>query len=134
MSTLTQRRLTDAALVATFLASWLTHESGIVIHSVASLVFAIAAGFHVRQNWRTYSRHWRNLRRRTSVGDNLLSGAFLAVTINGFTLWIGGPAWALGHGVVAIAATLVVFSHLWFHRRSLRRIVGLVRRRQTVRT
>jgi hypothetical protein len=131
MSRMRWRRTVDAALAATFVGAWLTHEAGVLVHSLASLLFTLTAMLHANQNWKTYTRGWKHFQDVSPLADNALVTLLVAVTFNGFTLWIWGPQWALGHGIAAVAATLFIASHLVIHRRSLRRLVARRPTRQT---
>lgn len=52
MSERFKRLISDVLLVAGLAASFLTHESGVLLHSVVSLIFTVLVLHHIKHNWR----------------------------------------------------------------------------------
>ena len=120
MSERTERLVSDALLVAGLAASFLTHESGALLHSVVSLVFTVLVLHHVKHNWRTY-RH--PPRRSKTVANQVTAISMALATVTGLVFWWAGDRYALGHGPISVAATVSVVPHLWVHRRTLNRLL-----------
>lgn len=120
MSDRSERVVSDVLLVVGLVASFLTHESGALIHSVVSLVFAVLVLHHVKHNWRAY-RHPR--RRSKAVVNQGTALSLLLATWTGVVFWWAGERLSLGHGPVSVVATVSVVPHVWVHRRALIRLV-----------
>lgn len=122
MNDLTRRRLTDLALFAGLIAAWITHESGMLLHSLVSLVFTGALMMHVRNNWSVFQAL---IRRRTGGGGiDVAILLLMAVTIvTGLVFWATSGDHKLWHELVAIVATVALLAHFWNHRKSLVRLV-----------
>ncbi|MEY2642475.1 MAG: hypothetical protein RLZZ368_1122 [Actinomycetota bacterium] len=115
-----ERMVADVALVATFVASFLTHENGPLLHSIVSVIFTVVLAHHVKHNWIAYRRP----RRRTkSFANHTVALLMAAATLTGLIFWIGGDGYALAHGPLSIAAMVAVVPHVWVHRRNLRRLL-----------
>ena len=115
------KRLTyDLLLVAGLTASFLTHESGVLLHSVVSLVFTVLVIQHVKRNWRAYRRPPR---RSKAVVNQATALSMTLATVTGLVFWWAGDKYSLGHGPISVAATVSVLPHVWLHRRSLMRLI-----------
>lgn len=121
-----RRRLVDVALVVSFVAAFASHEAGVLVHFIVSIVFTAIVAVHVRMNWRTYRRPKQRARRT----DHVTATGVIATTITGFTLWIGGTRFELGHGAISITLVVIVAFHIFRHRRSLAALISR-RTRQT---
>lgn len=120
MNNRSERLLGDVLLVVGLAASFLTHEQGVVLHSVVSIVFAALALHHVKHNWRAV----RHPLRRGKRAANLSTGASMALAVaTGLALWLAGEKYSLGHGPISVAAAVSVVPHVVVHRRSLLRLV-----------
>ncbi|MFM8856797.1 MAG: hypothetical protein ACKOI2_06260 [Actinomycetota bacterium] len=121
MSERTERLVSDALLVVGLAASFLTHESGTLLHSVVSLVFTVLVLHHVKHNWRAF----RHPPQRSKVVVNQATAISMALAaVTGLVFWWAGERYALGHGPISVAATVSVVPHLWVHRRTLNRLLG----------
>ena len=120
MTARTERLLADIALVGSFIAAFLTHENGALVHSVVSLVFTAVALHHVKHNWRSYRR---SRSRAKGWANHTLAVLIVATTISGLVFWIAGSGFELAHGPLSVAAALAVVPHLWVHRGTLRRVL-----------
>ncbi len=122
MTRLNRRRLTDVALVASLTGAWVTHEAGMVLHSIISLFFAAALAGHIKNNWAVYRSM---LRRRTLPGavDGSIATLMVIVVATGLVFWATAGDYTLGHEPLAIVATVALLAHFWSHRRSLKRLV-----------
>lgn len=120
MNARTERTIADVALVATFVASFLTHEEGPLLHSVVSLVFTVVLLHHVKHNWTAYRRPRF---RSKLVANHTVAVLMVAATVSGLVFWVGGDGYALAHGPLSVAAAVAVVPHVWVHRRSLLRLV-----------
>ena len=132
MSERSERLISDVLLVVGLTASFLTHESGVLLHSVVSLVFTVFALHHVKHNWRAYRRPPR--RSRAVVNQTTALSMALA-TITGLLFWWAGERYSLGHGPISVVATVSVLPHVWVHRRALIRLLrgnSPKRRAQTI--
>jgi hypothetical protein len=110
----------DLLLVAGLTASFLTHESGILLHSVVSLIFIVFLIQHIKRNWRAY----RSRPRRSKAVVNQATALSMALaTATGLVFWWAGDKYSLGHGPISVAATISVLPHVWIHRRSLIRLI-----------
>jgi len=115
------KRLTyDLLLVAGLTASFLTHESGVLLHSVVSLVFTVLVIQHVKRNWRAYRRPPR---RSKAMVNQATALSMTLATVTGLVFWWAGDKYSLGHGPISVAATVLVLPHVWLHRRSLMRLI-----------
>lgn len=119
MSQRTERIVADSALVATFVLSFLTHENGVLLHSVVSLVFTVVLLHHVKHNWTPYRRPRS---RSKGVANHTLAVLMGSVTVTGMTFWIAGDDFALAHGPLSVLAAIAVLPHLWVHRRTTVRL------------
>ncbi len=115
-----KRLISDLLLVAGLTASFLTHESGVLLHSVVSLIFTVLVIQHVKRNWRAY---WRSSRRLTIVVNRSTALSMALATVTGLVFWWAGDQYSLGHGPISVAATISVLPHVWVHRRSLNRLI-----------
>ena len=115
-----KRLISDLLLVAGLTASFLTHESGVLLHSVVSLIFTVLVIQHVKRNWRAY---WRSSRRLTTVVNRSTALSMALATVTGLVFWWAGDQYSLGHGPISVAATISVLPHVWVHRRSLNRLI-----------
>jgi hypothetical protein len=115
-----KRLSSDLLLVAGLTASFLTHESGILLHSVVSLIFTVLVVQHVKRNWRAYRRPPR---RSKAVVNQAIALSMAMATATGLVLWWAGDKYSLGHGPISVAATILVLPHVWLHRRSLIRLI-----------
>jgi hypothetical protein len=122
-----KRLISDLLLVAALTASFLTHESGILLHSVVSLIFAALLIQHLKRNWRAYRRP--PLRSKAVVNQATALSMALA-TVTGLVFWWAGGKYSLGHGPISVAATISILPHMWIHRKSL---IRLIRRNSPVR-
>jgi hypothetical protein len=120
MSERSERFVSDVLLVAGLVASFLTHESGVLLHSVVSLIFTVFVLHHVKHNWRAY-RHPR-LRSKAVVNQATALSMSLA-TVTGLMFWWAGDNYSLGHGPISVVATVSVIPHMWVHRRALIRLL-----------
>lgn len=120
MSKRSERVVSDVLLVVGLVASFLTHESGALLHSVVSLVFTVFVLHHVKHNWRAYRRPSR---RSKAVVNQATSFSMLLATVTGLVFWWAGDSYALGHGPISVVATVSVVPHIWVHRRALVRLV-----------
>jgi hypothetical protein len=110
----------DLLLVAGLTASFLTHESGILLHSVVSLLFTVFLIQHVKRNWRAYLRPPRQSK---AVVNQAIALSMALATATGIILWLAGDKYSLGHGPISVAATISVLPHVWIHRGSLIRLI-----------
>ena len=115
-----KRLSSDLLLVAGLTASFLTHESGILLHSVVSLIFTVLVVQHVKRNWRAYRRPPR---RSKAVVNQAIALSMAMATATGLVLWWAGDKYSLGHGPISVAATILVLPHVWIHRRSLIQLI-----------
>lgn len=122
-----KRLISDLLLVAALTASFLTHESGILLHSVVSLIFTALLIQHLKRNWRAYRRP--PLRSKAVVNQATALSMALA-TATGLVFWWAGDKYSLGHGPISVAATISILPHVWIHRKSL---IRLIRRNSPVR-
>ena len=122
-----KRLISDLLLVAALTASFLTHESGILLHSVVSLIFTALLIQHLKRNWRAYRRP--PLRSKAVVNQATALSMALA-TATGLVFWWAGDKYSLGHGPISVAATISILPHVWIHRKSL---IRLIRRESLVR-
>lgn len=120
MSERSERVVSDVLLVVGLVASFLTHESGALLHSVVSLVFTVFVLHHVKHNWRAYRRPSR---RSKAVVNQATAFSMLLATVTGLVFWWAGDSYALGHGPISVVATVSVVPHIWIHRRALVRLV-----------
>lgn len=120
MSGRSERLVSDVLLVAGLAVSFLTHESGALLHSVVSLVFTVLALHHVKHNWRAYRRPPRSSK---AVVNQATAISFALATVTGLVFWWAGDSFSLGHGPVSVAATISVVPHVWVHRRTLARLI-----------
>ncbi len=120
MSRRTERIISDVALVGTLVLSFLTHESGALLHSLVSLVFTVVLLHHVKHNWTAYRRPGR---RSKWAANHTVALLMAAATLTGFSFWIAGEDGALAHGPLSVAATIAVLPHLWVHRRTAVRLL-----------
>ena len=110
----------DLLLVAGLTASFLTHEGGILLHSVVPLIFTVFLIQHIKRNWRAY----RSRPRRSKAVVNQATALSMALaTATGLVFWWAGDKYSLGHGPISVAATISVLPHVWIHRRSLIRLI-----------
>lgn len=116
----------DLLLIAGLTASFLTHESGVLLHSVVSLMFAVLVIQHIKRNWRAYRLA---LQRSKNVVNQAIALSMALATLTGLVFWWAGDKYSLGHGPISVAATILVLPHIWVHRRSL---ILLVRRNSRV--
>jgi hypothetical protein len=122
-----KRLISDLLLVAALTASFLTHESGILLHSVVSLIFTALLIQHLKRNGRVYRRP--PLRSKAVVNQATALSMALA-TATGLVFWWAGDKYSLGHGPISVAATISILPHVWIHRKSL---IRLIRRNSPVR-
>lgn len=120
MSARSERATSDVLLVIGLVASFLTHESGALVHSVVSLVFTVFVLHHVKHNWRAYRRPPR---RAKAVVNQVTALSIVFATVTGLVFWWAGDRYALGHGPISVVATVSVVPHVWVHRRALIRLV-----------
>lgn len=120
MSARSERAASDVLLVVGLGASFLTHESGALVHSVVSLVFTVFVLHHVKHNWRAYRRPPR---RAKAVVNQVTALSIVFATVTGLVFWWAGDRYALGHGPISVVATVSVVPHVWVHRRALIRLV-----------
>lgn len=121
MSSRSKRVVSDLLLVVGLVMSFLTHESGALLHSVVSLVFTLFVLHHVKHNWRAYRRPPR---RAKAVANQTTAFTIALATVTGLVFWLAGDRYALGHGPISVVATVSVVPHVWVHRRALIRLVG----------
>ena len=119
MSEQSERLISDVLLVVGLVASFLTHESGVLLHSVVSLVFTVLVLHHVKHNWRAY-RH--PPRRSKAVVNQATALSMALATATGLLFWWAGDRYSLGHGPISVVATVSVTPHMWVHRRALLRL------------
>ena len=110
----------DLLLFAGLVASFLTHESGILLHSVVSLIFTLLVIQHIKRNWRAYRRPPRQSK---AVVNQAIALSMALATATGIVLWLAGDKYSLGHGPISVTATILVLPHLWVHRRSLIQLI-----------
>lgn len=120
MSDRSERLISDVLLVAGLAASFLTHESGVLLHSIVSLVFTVLVLHHVKHNWRAYRRPPRRSR---AVVNQVTALSMALATATGLLFWWAGDGYSLGHGPISVIATVSVFPHVWVHRRVLIRLL-----------
>lgn len=120
MSDRTERVVSDVLLVGGLAASFLTHENGVLVHSVVSIVFTVFVLHHVKHNWRAYRRPPR---RPKAVVNQVTALSIVLATVTGLVFWWAGDRYALGHGPISVVATVSVVPHVWVHRRALIRLV-----------
>lgn len=120
MSERLERMLSDVVLVVGLVVSFLTHESGVLLHSVVSLVFTVLVLHHVKHNWRAYRRPSR---RSGAVVNQITAVSIALATVTGLVFWWAGDETSLGHGPISVAATVSVIPHVWVHRRKLVRLI-----------
>lgn len=120
MSDRTERVVSDVLLVGGLAASFLTHENGVLVHSVVSIVFTVFVLHHVKHNWRAYRRPPR---RSKAVVNQVTALSIVLATVTGLVFWWAGDRYALGHGPISVVATVSVVPHVWVHRRALIRLV-----------
>lgn len=116
-----RRLLVDIAVAVTFLAAWITHDQGAVLHSLVSIAFTAAVLVHARLR----QPGWRQRRRL----DHLTLLLVAAIAATGMVDWVTSGSVSTGHGAIAIAGSLIVAAHVWQHRRSLRRLIDRARSR-----
>ena len=119
MSERFKRVVSDLLLVGGLTASFLTHESGVLIHSVVSLIFTVFVLHHVKHNWRAYRRPPR---RSKAVVNQATALSMALTTVTGLVFWWAGDRYSLAHGPIAVVATVSVLPHVWVHRRALVRL------------
>ena len=110
----------DLLLIAGLVASFLTHESGVLLHSVVSLMFTVLVIQHIKRNWRSYRLP---LRRSKNVVNQVIALSMALATATGIVFWWAGDKYSLGHGPISVVATISVLPHFWVHRRSLIRLI-----------
>lgn len=120
MSERTKRLISDVLLVAGLAASFITHESGVLLHSVVSVIFTVLVLHHVKHNWRAY---WRPPRRSKAVVNQATALSMALATATGLLFWWAGDRYSLGHGPISVVATVSVAPHVWAHRRVLIRLL-----------
>jgi len=120
MSDRSERVVSDVLLIGGLTASFLTHESGALLHSVVSLAFTVFVLHHVKHNWRAYRRPPRRLK---AVVNQVTAFSIVLATLTGLVFWWAGDRLSLGHGPVSVVATVSVVPHVWVHRRALIRLV-----------
>ncbi len=120
MSERSERVVSDVLLVVGLTASFLTHESGVFLHSVVSLIFTVFVLHHVKHNWRAYQRPPRPSK---AVVNQVTALSIVLATVTGLVFWWAGDRYALGHGPISVVATVSVVPHVWVHRRALVRLV-----------
>jgi hypothetical protein len=120
MNARTERAVADVLLVLALVASFLTHEGGVLLHSLVSLVFTALALHHVKHNWRAYRRPSK---RSKAVANRATAISLVMATVTGLVFWVAGGDDALAHGPLSVAATLSVLPHVWVHRRAVRRLI-----------
>ena len=120
MSERSERVVSDVLLVVGLTASFLTHESGALLHSVVSLISTVFVLHHVKHNWRAYRRPPRPSK---AVVNQVTALSIVLATVTGLVFWWAGDRYALGHGPISIVATVSVVPHVWVHRRALVRLV-----------
>jgi hypothetical protein len=120
LSERSKRLISDSLLIAGLVAAFLTNDSGALIHSVVSLIFAVFVVLHVRRNWKAYRRplQWS----RAAVNQATAISMALAIA-TGLVWWWAGDRYSLGHGPISVAAAIILLPHVWVHRRSLIRLV-----------
>ena len=126
-----KRLVSDALLVVGLVASFLTHESGALLHSGVSLVFTVLVLHHVKHNWRAYCHPPR---RSKAVVNQATAISMALATVTGLIFWWVGDRYALAHGPISVAATVSVVPHLWVHRRTLNRLLHGNQPRRRART
>jgi len=119
MSKRTERIVGDVALVGTFVLSFLTHENGVLLHSLVSLVFTGVLLHHVKHRWVAY--RWPR-RRSKWAANHTVALLMAATTVTGLTFWIAGDDYALAHGPLSVAAAVALLPHFWVHRRAVMRL------------
>jgi hypothetical protein len=119
MSERFKRVVSDLLLVGGLTASFLTHESGVLIHSVVSLIFTVFVLHHVKHNWRAYRRPPR---RSKAVVNQATALSMALTTVTGLVFWWAGDRYSLAHGPISVVATVSVLPHVWVHRRALVRL------------
>lgn len=120
MSERAERVIADVALVALLVLSFITHESGALLHSLVSLVFTVLLFLHVKHNWAAYRRP----RRRSKwTANHTLALLMVAAIATGLTLWIAGDDYALAHGPLSVVAVIAIIPHVWVHRRTALRLL-----------
>jgi len=115
-----KRLISDLLLVAALTASFLTHESGILLHSIVSLIFTALLIQHLKRNWKAYRSP--PLRSKAVVNQATALSMALA-TATGLVFWWAGDKYSLGHGPISVAATISILPHVWIHRKSLIRLI-----------
>jgi hypothetical protein len=120
MSQRSERLISDVLLVIGLTASFLTHESGVLLHSVVSLIFFVFVLHHVKHNWRAYRRPPR---RSKAVVNQATAVSMALATVTGLVFWWAGDRYSLGHGPISVVATVSVLPHVWVHRRTLIRLL-----------
>jgi hypothetical protein len=116
----TERVVADVALVAALVLSFVTHESGALLHSLVSLVFTGLLFHHFKHNWPAYRRPHR---RSKWVANHTIALLMVATIVTGLTLWIAGDNYAQAHGPLSVAAAIAVVPHVWVHRRTAVRLL-----------
>ncbi len=130
MNKRSRRRLTDLALLVTLTGAWITHEAGMLLHSLVSLVFTAVLIAHARNNWKVF-RSLLGRGGRDGAIDGFITAAMATVVATGLVFWATTGDQRLGHEPIAIVATVALLGHFWSHRRSL---AGLIRRSTAVST
>lgn len=120
MSKRSERLFSDVLLVVGLTASFITHESGVLLHSVVSLIFTVLVLHHVKHNWRVYRRPPR---RSKAVVNQATAVSMALATATGLVFWWAGDRYSLGHGPISVVATVSVIPHMWVHRRALIRLL-----------
>ncbi|MFM7871026.1 MAG: hypothetical protein ACKOA6_12310 [Actinomycetota bacterium] len=120
MNDRSERLVGDLLLVIGLVASFVTHESGVLVHSLVSLVFTVFALHHVKHNWRAYRRPPRRSR---AVVNQTTAVSMALATATGIVFWLAGDRFSLAHGPLSVIATVSVVPHVWVHRRALLRLV-----------
>jgi hypothetical protein len=120
MSDRSERVVSDVLLIVGLAASFLTHENGVLVHSLVSLVFTVFVLHHVKHNWWAYRRPPR---RSKAVVNQVTALSLVLATVTGLVFWWAGDRYALGHGPISVVATVSVVPHVWVHRRALVRLV-----------
>jgi hypothetical protein len=120
MNQRSRRLISDLLLVAGLVASFLTNDSGVLLHSIVSLIFAVLVVLHVKRNWKAYRRPagWSR-----AVVNQATAISMTLATATGLVWWWAGDSFSLGHGAISVVATIILLPHVWVHRRSLIRLI-----------
>jgi hypothetical protein len=120
----------SSATIALFFLSFISSEWGSLAHSIVSLVFTAVLLFHLKNNWKVYSRSFRRLGTAPTVRGAVDTGHFALVAFvvaSGMVLWIGDLL-DEPHEVTGGTVTVLGIVHIWVHRRSLLRLVRTARK------